>query len=181
MSRGLLPDAIVLNGASSSGKSNIGKLLQERLPQVFLNFSIDAILYALPPSDLARMITGERIVRDGYRYDKLVLGYHAAAAALLAIGNRLILDNAITKREWRLDLERRLQGHRSVWVGVFCDDWQLAKRERERGDRAPGTAEREAAVVHDGMRYDVTVDTTSCSPDEAATAVLNALNLHFVH
>ena len=178
MSESLLPDAIVLNGASSSGKSSIARLLQERLPEVFLNFSVDAILYALPPADLARMIAGEPIVRAGYSYDKLVRGYHAAAACLLASGNRLILDNAMTKTEWRLDLERRLQGHRAVWVGVVCDDRQLAKRERERGDRAPGTAVREAAVVHESMHYDVTVDTSSGSTEEAAAAVLKALNIH---
>ncbi len=130
MSPSLVPDAIVLNGASGSGKSSIARLLQEGLPEVFLNFSIDAILYAIPPTDLAKMVAGEPIRTAGYRYEKLVWGYHAAAAALLATGNRLILDNAITRVDWRLDLERRLDGYRAVWVGLVCDAPELAKRGR---------------------------------------------------
>ena len=52
------PQIICLNGTSSSGKTAIAKELQALLPKVYLNFSIDSILYSLPPSALARMTHG---------------------------------------------------------------------------------------------------------------------------
>lgn len=171
----LLPDAIILNGPSSSGKTSIARQLQERLPALFLNFSIDSILYQLPPSDLSRMMAGRKIERAGYSYGRLVRGHHAAAAALLAEGNRLILDNALVRSEWKSDLEDRLQGYRLFWVGVSCGLPELARRERERGDRAMGTAEREALIVHEGLTYDLVIDTTSIGPEPAAALVLEAL------
>lgn len=167
----MLHDFILINGASSAGKTSIAHALQEVLGTVTLNFSIDSILYALPRSDLARMIAGERIVRKEYDYDRLVRSYHAAAAGLLETGNRLILDNAVTRPEWRLDLEARLAPFRGLWVGVTCDPSVLAEREQARGDRAPGTAIREAAVVHDGFRYDVIVDTSAAPAEDAAREI----------
>jgi chloramphenicol 3-O phosphotransferase len=173
----VLPHAIVLNGASSSGKTSIAKLLQESLPVLYVNFSIDSILYGLPPTDLSRMLAGERIDRPEYDYDKLVEGYHAAAASLLAAGNRLIIDNAMTSLAWKTDLQDRLQPYRAFWVGVTCDEQTLAKREHQRGDRALGSAQREAPAVHEGVLYDLMVDTTSCSSQSASSAILAALGV----
>ena len=171
----MLPDAIVINGASSAGKTSIAKALQEALSALYLNFSIDSVLYALPPSDLAKMIRGSAIDRREYDYDKLVRGYHAAAAGLLAEGNRLILDNAITKAEWKQDLKDRLSGLRSFWIGVTCSLSVLRERERRRGDRALGTAEREAAGVHEGFTYDIQVDASSATPEQCAGEIMNML------
>lgn len=171
----MLPQVIVLNGASSSGKTGIARALQELLPAVYLNLSIDTILYALPGSDLVRMIDGTQITRAEYRYDKLVLGHHAAAAGMLECGNRLILDNAITRPEWKVDLEERLRPFRAFWVGVDCDPVVLRERELRRSDRAIGTAEREAALVHVGGRYDFMVDTTSASSPSCAEQVISSI------
>ena len=82
------------------------------------------------------MMVGERITRFGYEYDKLVRGYHAAAAALLATKNRLILDNATIKLSWKTDLQARLESYNVIWIGVVCADWRLDEREEARGDRA---------------------------------------------
>lgn len=170
----ILPQVIILNGASSAGKSSIVKVLQEKLPVLYLNFSIDSILYALPDSDLESMMRGAAITKAEYSYSKLVLGYHAAAASLLKSGNRLILDNAITKAEWRLDLEFHLAPFEAFWIGIECETEELRRREKCRGDRALGTAEREAAIVHDGFRYNLTLDTSSRSSQLCADRIISA-------
>lgn len=167
-----LPHVIVLNGASSAGKTALARSLQEALPALFLNFSIDSLLYAMPPSDLAAMIEGRKIERRDYDYSRLVGAYHAAAAALVDAGCRLILDNAWTRPEWRADLAQRLSSHRVIWVGVRCDPAMLRERERARGDRAPGMAERENAVVHQGLTYALEVDTTERAPAECAADIV---------
>nr|WP_199698664.1 hypothetical protein [Deinococcus cavernae] len=40
---------IVLNGASSSGKSTLGRALQDRLPGTWLLYGVDDLVRALPP------------------------------------------------------------------------------------------------------------------------------------
>ena len=171
----VLPDAIVLNGTSSSGKTALAHCLQDALPRIYLNFSIDDVLYTVPPADLELMRKGWQITRPGYNLTRMVNGYHAAAAALLKVGNRLIIDNATTREGWRTDLLQNLAGYKVFWVGVTCDLEVARAREQARGDRAIGTAEREAPLVHRGFDYDLMVDTTALSPSQAADLVLTAL------
>jgi chloramphenicol 3-O phosphotransferase len=45
-------------------------------------------------------------------------------------------------------------------------------REALRQDRVPGMAELQAAVVHEGVVYDLTVDTSHASPESCATTIL---------
>ena len=44
-------------------------------------------------------------------------------------------------------------------------------------DRRPGLAQDQAARVHEGCRYDLTVDTSVSSPAACASAVIEALGL----
>jgi chloramphenicol 3-O phosphotransferase len=170
-----LPQAIVLNGTSSSGKTAIAHCLQDALPEIYLNFSVDAVLYAVPPADLQTMRQGWQIKRAGYSLSRMIRGYHAAAAALLKTGNRLIIDNATSREAWREDLIQNLSGFSVFWVGVFCDLVVAQDREKARGDRAIGTAEREFSAVHRGFAYDLEVDTTNIAPSAAAQFILKAL------
>ncbi|MFM9452999.1 phosphotransferase-like protein [Streptomyces europaeiscabiei] len=47
-----------------------------------------------------------------------------------------------------------------LWVGVRCDSTVAAGREIARGDRVQGMAEAQADIVHEGVHYDLEVDTT---------------------
>lgn len=169
---GLYPACILLNGTSSSGKTSLAKSLQERLPVVFLNFSIDSILHALPPSDLAAMIQGAPILRGEYRYESLIDAFHAAVAGLLASGSRLIVDNAITRAEWLIGFDAAVADHRTFRIGVMCEPDETRRRERARGDRAIGTVDYELPLVHKGMAYDLVVDTTRRASDSIADEVI---------
>lgn len=169
------PQCILLNGTSSSGKTSLAEALQERLPVLFLNFSIDSILYALPPSDLEAMIRGAPISRGEYQYERLVDGFHAAVAGLLASGNRLIVDNALTRTEWLIGFDAAVANHRTLKIGVTCDPEEARRRERARGDRAIGTVDFEQARVHEGLAYDLIVDTTQKASDSIAGDVVQLI------
>ena len=172
-----LPRCILLNGTSSSGKSTIARELQERLPVLYLNFSIDSVLYALPPSDLQAMIKGQPITRSEYEYDRLVRGFHAAISGLLGAGNRVIVDNAITRDAWRDDFDAAVAPYPCFRVGVMCDIEVARQRERVRRDRAIGTVDREFHRVHRRMGYDLEVDTTPKSAIQSARAITAGLGL----
>ncbi|CZF86528.1 MULTISPECIES: chloramphenicol phosphotransferase CPT family protein [Grimontia] len=171
----MLPQIIILNGTGSAGKTSIAKELIEHLPRQYLNFSIDSVLYALPPSDLKAMMEGKAIFRKGYSYPTLVEGYHQAAKGLATAGCFLILDNAWTVDEEKRNLLAALEGFTVCIVGVKCHLLIAAKREKERGDRAIGLAESEFNHVHQHLHYDIELDTTSQSPEEVTRTLLKWL------
>lgn len=88
---------ILLNGASSSGKSSIGRSLQWTLVDPWFLFPVDV---------LGAMRAVER-TRDGdaHEVDSILrrtrLGYHRAVAALASVGNDVIMDYPLSE-PWRL-------------------------------------------------------------------------------
>ncbi|WP_413111814.1 chloramphenicol phosphotransferase CPT family protein [Thaumasiovibrio sp. DFM-14] len=164
----MYPDVILLNGTGSSGKTSLAKELQELLNHQYLNFSIDSVLYALPPSDLQHMMAGRPIERDGFDYAQLVKGYHHSVRALLETGCRVIIDNAWIDKAEVDALNLILSGFDVVRVQVECDLAICEAREHARGDRAIGLAKWEFPQVHQHMHYDTSINTSCLSPAEAA-------------
>jgi len=163
-----LPQVIILNGSSSSGKTSIAKALQELLPQQYLNFSIDSILYALPDSDLQLMKQGQTIKRAGYDWPSLVRGYHYCLPALLQAGCHLLIDNAWCERHEKRELLTELAGYSVALIGVQCDLEIAQAREQARGDRAIGLVAWQAPIVHQDMTYDIEVNTAGIEPQALA-------------
>ncbi|XVQ82278.1 phosphotransferase-like protein [Microbispora siamensis] len=67
-----------------------------------------------------------------------------------------VLPHAASQQRWR----RSLDGLDVLWVGVRCDSTVAAERERARGRPDPGMAVAQATAVHEGVVYDLEVDTT---------------------
>ena len=173
-----LPQVIVLNGSSSAGKTAVAKLLQEMLPQQYLNFSIDSVLYSLPASDLLKMQTGAEITRAGYDWPSLVRGYHYCLPALLQAGCRLLVDHAWCERGEKRELLTELAGYSVALVGVYCNSEVAMAREQARQDRAIGLLAWQSARVHQDMQYDLNIDTTSMSPQAAAEKLCGDILKH---
>lgn len=165
---------VVLNGTSSSGKTSIAHAFQELAPGVFLNFSIDSILYALPRRVLSHM-QRETNPPEGLRYAELVRGYYACVRELAALGHDLVIDHAVTTRATADLLLEAVRPHRPVFVGLECPVEVLAERERSRGDRRPGLAEGQCARVHGWFEYDLLIDTSRVGVEEAARLILARL------
>jgi chloramphenicol 3-O phosphotransferase len=167
----ILPRIIVLNGTSSAGKTALAHRLQELLlPSIYLNYSIDSVLYTLPPSVLKRMTTGQDL--SDLDYWSLVRAYYHSARALALQGQCLILDDAVTLPAMGEQLKQCLEGLPFAIVGVHCELETVKRRELERGDRAIGEAERQYGEVHRHLGYDLAVDSTSRSPDSLAAEVV---------
>lgn len=156
---------IILNGGSSSGKSGIVRCLQAVLPQQWLAFGTDSFLEAMPARMRASAdgITFEADggVSVGPEFRALQRAWREGIAAMAREGARIILDDVFlggagTQEEWR----EVLAGVPVVWAGVRCDAAVAAGRETARGDRVEGMAASQADLVHQGVRYDVEVDTT---------------------
>jgi hypothetical protein len=68
----------------------------------------------------------------------------------------VFLGGAASQQRW----QRALSGLAVLWVGVRCESAVAAGREVARGDRIQGMAASQANVVHEGVSYDLEVDTT---------------------
>ena len=62
-----------------------------------------------------------------------------------------------------------------VWVGVRCDPEVAAARERSRPDRVGGMARLQALQVHEGVVYDLVVDTAAASAADCAMIIASHL------
>jgi chloramphenicol 3-O-phosphotransferase len=64
-----------------------------------------------------------------------------------------------------------------VWVGVRCDPAVAESRELRRPDRTRGVAREQAERVHQGVSYDIVVDTSETSTAECATSIAASLGV----
>jgi chloramphenicol 3-O phosphotransferase len=83
----------------------------------------------------------------------------------------VIVDYVMGER-WRLaDCVTTFAEFDVVLVGLHCPVEELERRERERGNRTIGRAAFQLPIVHEGMRYDVEVDTATLDPQACAAEI----------
>ncbi|MFB6870919.1 chloramphenicol phosphotransferase CPT [Streptomyces sp. NPDC056323] len=167
---------IVLNGGSSSGKSSIARCLQGVLPDPWLTFGVDTLIEAMPAS-MSESDAGIEFAPDGEvvvgpEFRALEAAWIEGIAAMARAGAGVIVDEVFlggpaSQQRW----QKALGGLRVLWVGVRCDSAVAAAREAARGDRVPGMAASQADVVHQGVTYDLEVDTTRSGAMECARII----------
>lgn len=165
---------ILLNGASSSGKSTLAKALQLVLDEPFLHVSSDHLVAAgfLPE----RREEGGPFDWLHQMRPRFFAGFHRCLPALAQAGNDLIVDHVIEFASWRQDLAGLLNGLDVFLVGVHCDLDELDRRERRRGDRRIGEGRTHVAIdgIHTFGPYDLEVDTTAGVTSALASSVVRA-------
>jgi len=156
---------IFLNGASSSGKTTIGRALQEALEELYLLVSADGFLSQLPESFLA----GER--RFSVKLPVLVHAFHASAAAQALAGMNVILDHVIQALAWLDDCLSQFCDIEVLFVAIKCPLSELEKREADRGNRSIGSAKFQYDRVHAHNTYDLELDTSVLRPEQCVSAI----------
>lgn len=178
-------DLIVLNGGSSSGKSSIAHHLQDLLDQPWVTLAIDDLIAHLAPSlvgdaparpgraPLLRFGAGGAVLVDP-AWEPVEAAWYRGVAAMAGAGLHVIIDEVLLGGgTGQRKLAARLDGLEVLWVGVTCDPAVAAAREVSRGDRVAGMAVSQAAAVHEGVRYDLVVDTTERPAQDCALEVLS--------
>ncbi|MEO3802315.1 chloramphenicol phosphotransferase CPT [Nonomuraea sp. B1E8] len=169
-------NVILLNGGSSSGKSGIARCLQAVLPDPWLALSVDTMVDAMPASMRASEsgieIAPDGAVNVGPEFMALDAAWTEGVAAMARAGARIVIDDVFlggagSQERWR----KALDGLDVLWVGVRCESAVAAGREIARGDRPQGMAALQAEVVHQGVTYDLEVDTTRTESLECARVI----------
>lgn len=149
---------ILLNGASSSGKSSIAREVQARIGAPFWHYSIDHLRDAgvLP---LDRIRSGE--FPWAAQREAFFEGFHRSLAAFVGPGNNLIVEHIVETPAWMARLIELLAGADVFFVGVHCPLAELERRELARGDRRIGDAARDFRGIHAHCAYDLELDGTA--------------------
>ncbi|MEO8183021.1 MAG: AAA family ATPase [Deltaproteobacteria bacterium] len=167
---------ILLNGASSSGKTTLARALQRALEAPFFYFSSDQLVAAGVLPEVNRTVTTGPRAWSTIR-PRFFDGFHRATAALAAAGNALIVEHVIEFRSWYDDLLELLADCDVFYVGVECPLPELERRERERGDRFIGEGRSHLDDgVHTWGPYDLRIDTSLSTPEDNARRIQQAFH-----
>ncbi len=178
---------VLLNGVGSAGKSSIAKALQQITATPFLHMSMDAFIDMMPASMFEGPggLTFDAIQEDGKPSvviktgpvaARVFLGMRFAIAAMARHGNDLIVDDVLLGRD-QAEYDEALAGLTVHWVGVFAPLDVLEAREKQRSDRMIGLSRWQFDRVHQGIKYDLEIDTSRSSPEECAAQIKQAFDL----
>lgn len=148
---------ILLNGASSAGKTSLCKQLQIVLDDPYMHLEEDRFVFNTYHERFLNGSLGEQI------FAKTMLGYYRSLAACASAGHNILADTGFYSRALVDQCAQEL-AELQVWlVGVHCSLAELERRERERGDRMVGLAQQQFHAIHEHAMYDVEVDTSVAS------------------
>ncbi len=134
---------IILNGASSSGKTTILAALQKQLAEPYLNAGIDKFIWMLPGRYLDRPLWDDVLglaTCAGSLGHQLFSGMHHAIAALAHTGNNVIADHVLVEPAWVSECARLFADLPAYLIGIRCPLEVLEEREKARRDRTLGQA-----------------------------------------
>ena len=156
---------ILLSGTSCSGKTTIGRALQQRISsqsRPFLHIEADRFLPYLPETWSHEHHAG-----------RLSRALHRAVVAFSEEEFDLIVDGVLPygRREGIEDALRLFGRYRLCYVGVLCAPDVLEQRENQRLDRKRGWARQQYADLHAGVIYDIEIDTTATTAEDNAERI----------
>lgn len=172
---GVRPHVVVLNGGSSSGKSSVAAALVGLLPGTWLRLNVDTVIDALPPSfdqvEGGLVLHPDGTVETGPEWRRVEAAWMRGIATVAGEVPVVVEDGFLSGRAGQDRWRQALSGLEVLWVGVRCAVEVAEAREGRRGDRVPGMARAQADLVHEGIEYDLEVDTSALSAVEAAAEV----------
>ena len=159
---------ILLNGPSSAGKSTLSRELRQRLAGTGGEAEIISI------DDYMITDPKETIYEDDIY--EIMPAMCEGMKNVLATGRSVIVDHAITSERIYEAFMDAAKGYEVLTVKVTCDLEILRKREQERGDRCPGSAEASLQYLWPKDGYDLCVDSGKYSAAENAERIMEEIN-----
>lgn len=161
----ITPQLILLNGASSAGKTTLCKKLQEVLPDPYIHLEEDRFVFNTYHDRFLDGEWGPEIFR------KTMLGYYRSLAAFLSAGHLVLSDTGFYNTDLLHLCVNELKNEKVWLVGVHCSLEELERREQARKDRDPGLARSQYETIHQSVIYDIEVDTSLLSVEACALAI----------
>ena len=171
---------ILLNGTGSAGKSTLAKTLQARLADPFYHLSVDGIFCIWPEkfiqTDPARTVSTALTALNHTIKTYSDIGINVIADYVFLDGDGKDYTATGLKLDNMEECVYLLRGHEVLFVRVICPSDELKRREKERGDRPIGNAEKMLSQLCPKDTYDITVDTFKNTKDECADMIIALLD-----
>jgi chloramphenicol 3-O phosphotransferase len=153
----------------------------------YLYFGLDVFLAALPPPlhgadegvSFASTSTDHGIaatIRVGSQAVTSLSACHRAMAELVRQGSSVVLDEVLLSSALRDSYLAAFSGLELLLVKVWCHPSVAAAREVSRADRVRGLSAGTAEGLHEGITYDLEIDTTHLQPEDCAALIVGALH-----
>ena len=159
--------SILLNGTSSSGKSSIARAIQKQASAPYIHLQVDMVLGAVHWEGAS---VSER--RDEC-FQACITNFHKSLPVLITPPFYGIIDHVILREDKYIECLDCLSDLSYITVGVRCPLEVAIKRELDRGDRKIGLAASQFDRVHSNREYDIEVDTSTMTPEQAAEIILS--------
>jgi chloramphenicol 3-O phosphotransferase len=156
---------LLLNGASSAGKTTLCKQLQIVLDEPYMHLPEDVFVFNTYHERFTQPGIGEHV------FAITMLAYYRSISACVSAGHNMLVDTGFYTRDLVAQCVHELARLRVWLVGVYCALPELERRERVRGDRMPGLAQQQFHTIHAHARYDIEVDTSRSSVGECADQI----------
>jgi chloramphenicol 3-O phosphotransferase len=179
---------ILLNGTSSSGKTTIAKILQEKYEGVLLLYGVDTLVQTAFPEKCDHPPYNGQAIKatfrevDGHPHATLTVMpymypvYRTAVEFcrnLSALGYDLIIDEVLFDAGRVTQYFEILDRETVYFIAIKPGLDVVVQREMARGDRVPGLAAGlYDDVYHPLFSHDLTLDTGILTPEEAADKIL---------
>lgn len=170
---------IILNGASSSGKSSILSSIQNTFNEPFLDAGIDKFIFMLPQRYLERPLWDDVLglaVEAGDSGLKVFSGMHHAIAALSMRGNHVAADHVLVEKAWWVECASLFHQLPAYLIKVYCPLEILVEREARRTKRTPGQAKAQYERVHMFAECDLEVDTSQHTAETCAKMIYDRIH-----
>ncbi len=183
---------IFLNGPSSAGKTTLSENLQKKLAEPFMHIGMDKMIYMMPPH--INNWQGQKgaegfwwlpdIDCEGKTIYHLQFGPYAKKSmatlkdfvvTFAKNGHNVIVDEVCFGTKGIESWKEKLLKLPVLFVGVKAPLRILELRERIRGDRIIGSARAQYYTVHQGVIYDIEVDTHNQMIEECVEQIISKL------
>jgi len=157
---------VILNGASSSGKTAIAQAVRDRRGPDCAAVSIDQFYSSVH----------SRKENNWSLFYSLTEVLFASVAAFANRGFDVVVDSVFERPQC---IEAGLSALKNIhvsFVGLSCPIDVLERRERARKDRPIGLARDQSGRIHGDCVYDLILDTSELSVEECAARILALLD-----
>ncbi|PCJ29331.1 MAG: chloramphenicol phosphotransferase [Rickettsiales bacterium] len=190
---------IFLNGASSSGKTTIARLLQEKLSEPYMHIGIDSLIDMMPdkinnwvdanPDSVQGFYWQKSLDKNGHNLAHITSGSYAKKVnstfqdivVLFANnGHNIIVDDVcIPPKHYDL-WKQKLYEFQVYYIMVNAEISDLETREKSRGDRTIGSARAQNMLVHKDKIYDLKINTSKNTLEECAQKIADFIRSYEV-
>jgi chloramphenicol 3-O phosphotransferase len=166
---------IVVDGASSSGRTSIVNCFKSQSLEDYRAVHIDEYLEKLPVEMWERCRDSE----EGWA--EIGMAFNKHIAELAHRYERLIADTFYKVPSAREHLFWTFGRDHVFYVQLFCDLSELERREMARGDRRKGLARSQFEQIYAFTEYDMQIDSTTLSIEECTQELMDIVSNNRIH